>query len=562
MTKLLILFAALALQVAASQQPNDRGSIHGVVVSVSSGKPLANASVELTHIENGKVVSRTGSSDSNGAFSFRDLPPGSGYQLVATGSNLQPTAHGQRSASDPWVPITLAPGERLDGVRITARALTSINGRVEDQKGQPLIGAAVALMKPEWVNGRRVIQSWASTVTDTRGAYRFVALPLGPYYLRIMPRNSESAQTLMANPGLQDFSPSDRPKNEPEGYPVVYFPVTDVTAAQVIHIGDGSAFDVPPIRVAKVRTSRIRGAVLHRATGKVVSGAHVLMVPADGPPDSNWTRSFESKNGQFDLRGVRPGSYSLTANAAEDGVPLSGRMQIHVREGETQTADLPVSPRLSIAGRITVEGWNGTGDPDFSQLTVRLSPDMTAPLDGSFQSIPVEPPPVLASVTEGGTFTLKNVALSDYRLTFSEPMSMRGAYLKSIRVGEKDLLRKSFRIDGPVTEPIEIVLGVDSGGLDGRIINSDRDSVPLARAILVPDDRSRRDLYMAVLSTNTGRFQFRDLAPGDYKVFAWRYVSPGAWMDPDFLQPYEDLGTRVRIAEGIPEYIEVGLISQ
>jgi hypothetical protein len=404
-----------------------------------------------------------------------------------------------------------------------------------------------------------VLQVWASSVTDTRGEYRFLALPVGAYYLRVMPRNSESVHELMTNPAMLDASGSDRAKSEPEGYPVVYHPGTGVAGAKVVQIADGTTADLPAIRVARVRTGRVRGTVVHHETGRPVA-ARVLLIPRDGAMDSNWTRLFQSNDGQFDLRGVLPGAYVLTAEGS-GATGLTGLTAVEVREGEAPPVEVKAYPRSEIAGRVTVEAWPGPDPPDFSQLVVRLEPAVPSAVDGTFPGLPLQTPAILAAPNSGGAFTLRGVPLGHYRVTLSAAGARGGTYAKSIRMGSRDALGSPLQLDRPASasESIDIVLGIASGGLDGRVSDRNRADAALARVVLVPADRDRRDLYATAVTTNTGRFQLRNLAPGDYTLFAWQYAPDGAWTDPDFLEPHEKLGTPVRIEEGSAEFVELAL---
>ena len=60
--------------------------------------------------------------------------------------------------------------------------------------------------------------------------------------------------------------------------------------------------------------------------------------------------------------------------------------------------------------------------------------------------------------------------------------------------------------------------------------------------MLAPDRRTRIDLFKSTTSDQNGRFQFTDLAPGDYKVFAWDDVERYQWFDPEFVKDYEKQG--------------------
>ena len=130
MMRLAILLATLLLP------QTQRASIEGSVVYLPSGTPAVAASVELTVIEGARVVSRTAVTGRNGQFSFRDLPPGTGYQLVATGTGFRATAYGQRDSRGPWTPLTLAAGQRLTDVQITVQPVAQVGGRVLDRSGK------------------------------------------------------------------------------------------------------------------------------------------------------------------------------------------------------------------------------------------------------------------------------------------------------------------------------------------------------------------------------------------------------------------------------------------
>jgi hypothetical protein len=548
MTRLGILFASLLLHSMVAQ--DTRASIEGVVVHDATGQPVAMAAVELTVVEGPKVVSRVATSGADGRFSFKDLPPAEGYQIVVTGAGLWPTAYGQRRSYGPWTPITLTAGQHLTDVRIAAHAITQLSGKVVDSGGMPQSGASVFAMRPTYVDGRREIQRAANTVTNLRGEYRFTNLPPGRYYIRVSPRNESAAAPLLTNPALHDrqaaVSGSSDAK-EVEGYPVVYHPGTPIEAAKAIPLGDGQVLAGIDIKVAKSRTTRVRGTVTNSETGKKIGPAQVQLLPAGSSPDSNWARSFRSKDGSFDLRAVLPGKYFLTATV--DGErQLAGRAAVEIRNGNTQSHDVAVSPAIDIAGRLVLESQTAT-IPNFSLAAVKIVSNFPQPIDGTLSRARNTPPLSLALVKPDGTFTLPGVVPWDYRVVVS---GIPGAYVKAARYGSMDALANGLRIEGNGSQALEIVLATDGGGLDGRILDGTRN-----RVVLVPEQRHRHELYLAVSSSNTGRFQLTNIPPGRYKIFAWENPAEGAWTDPDYLERYESQGTPVDIQSESSEYIEI-----
>jgi hypothetical protein len=84
-----------------------------------------------------------------------------------------------------------------------------------------------------------------------------------------------------------------------------------------------------------------------------------------------------------------------------------------------------------------------------------------------------------------------------------------------------------------------------------------------ATVVLVPQEKERieqEDYYRQANLGQDGRFTFKNLPPGQYRVFAWEDVESGAWMDPDFIKPVADRGASVTVEEGGQQTVDVKLI--
>ena len=51
------------------------------------------------------------------------------------------------------------------------------------------------------------------------------------------------------------------------------------------------------------------------------------------------------------------------------------------------------------------------------------------------------------------------------------------------------------------------------------------------------------------------------MTPGDYKLFAWEEIERAMYLDPDFLQSYEDSGKPVHLDENSSIDMQLDLIS-
>jgi len=81
--------------------------------------------------------------------------------------------------------------------------------------------------------------------------------------------------------------------------------------------------------------------------------------------------------------------------------------------------------------------------------------------------------------------------------------------------------------------------------------------------VLIPQERERKDqpqYYKTTTTDTAGSFTFKNLDPGQYKVYAWREVESGAYMDPEFVGPVESRGQALTIHEGSQENLQLKLI--
>ena len=79
--------------------------------------------------------------------------------------------------------------------------------------------------------------------------------------------------------------------------------------------------------------------------------------------------------------------------------------------------------------------------------------------------------------------------------------------------------------------------------------------------VLVPEPRlrGRIDLFQSASTDQSGRYEFKGIPPGEYKVFAWDDVEPGIWHDPEVLRKYEKGGEPVTVRARQKESITLRL---
>jgi hypothetical protein len=253
--------------------------------------------------------------------------------------------------------------------------------------------------------------------------------------------------------------------------------------------------------------------------------------------------------------GVAPGTYLLIANSGD----LAGSIRLEVRDADVDNVTLRLGNPIVIPTHVSFDDRVSSGnDPDLDLVRLRLIPDPpVAKISGDTYS----PFP-------DGSMGFQVLAGESYRIKldpgFDPSGKLRNAYIKSIRMGPRDVLNDGLQFGGDPNAKIEVLIGMKPGSLSGIVMATVRGKLqPVVNTtvVLVPDAARRRrpEVYRTAATDGGGRFQMTTVDPGDYRVFAWDDVENGAWQDPEFIRLYEDQGTPVHIGEGGKNEVSVTL---
>jgi hypothetical protein len=296
------------------------------------------------------------------------------------------------------------------------------------------------------------------------------------------------------------------------------------------------------MRVTGIDVTLIRSRVF-RVSGRVVNAPAagrltVLMSDAKnaGMRDYIIRTSTRDAAGDFEFRGVPPGSYELTVG----DLSLHGRTSVVVSASDLKDIHVALSTGAEIKLRIVTEG---AGKPDVSGLRFFALTNGR----GGFGTMP----------WEADKLTARNVPPDHYVLRFGG--LPREAYVKSARAGETDVLADGLTVTGAGTIDIAIAVAFDGGAVQGVVRDKNQQPVPGATILLAPEGRSRADLFKSTTSDQNGHYEFAVIAPGNYKLFAWEDVEPEAWEDSDFLKDYEKLGEKVVLEPGARASVDLHL---
>jgi protocatechuate 3,4-dioxygenase beta subunit len=548
-----VLFALLA-------QTGTIASIEGIVVKLGTGEPLARATVTLRNDNNVRVV-LSATTGADGRFAISNIQTGE-YRLQASHPGpYMPADYGQSKPTRRGSLITITAGQKITALRLELAPTSSISGRILDSDGEPLGRVEVQALQHVYDEGRKVLVTVQSIRTNDLGEYRLRLLPPGRYYIRATMQNpDEQSSQIFVKPPRERFTfyqPTFVPyishraleNGEVEDFVdvPVYFPGTidsEMAEALEIHIGENRIGMDFTIGSGHRRAHRVRGKIIG-STGQPVQNAAVEVVPRN--PDSSVFRlkGRSAEDGSFDVAGVVSGSYFVLAEVAGEprrnsGV-ASGRVSIEVADKDLANIPVVVVPNFKISARVVFEGYPENYVPTGGSVLLAREPVI---------GLPSGPTMNLAGTPEFGS-----VGPGDYRIE-----SAGAGFLKSARLGTSDILIDGLHLDGQPGDPIEIVLA-RAASVEGRVVDSKQQPVPNAVVVLVPPPNSRRraDRYAFTATDASGRFRIQNV-PGDYKLFAWEDIEPGAWQDPAVIRIYENRGQPISLISNTQQGIELTVI--
>jgi protocatechuate 3,4-dioxygenase beta subunit len=592
---------------ATTGPPQGTSAIGGTVVAADTGRPVRYARVALTGVDTRGV--RTTSTDAQGRFTIPGLNAGL-YTLSVAKPGMLDVIFGQRrpGSGRPGTPIQINANQRLDDVALKMARGGVITGTVIDELGEPMFGVSVRALRFILRNGVRTLTSAGSSTTDDRGMYRIAALLPGEYAVTAVP--SASAEQMLevevmkakaeamamevaaaARAGAsasiekalveQQRELADRiahvniTGDPTDAYVSVFHPgSSSANAAATITLDISEERSAVDMQVQRRPVGRISG-TLSSADGSLPPSAQLQLIEANQTyPSLTLKGTRSAPDGKFSFPPVPPGQYTIIATAmmksGEPAAPpallpsnaplermIEERMRVAAAStpywaiAEVSTNGQPITGvSLTLQRGMTISGQVVVADSptpvDMRRLTLTVT-SVNPP-------IPVEmPSPPPAVVDAQGRFTIKGVIPGTYRVV--PATGLAGLTLKSSVFDGRDSL------DFPlVVKPGDDVAGgvvtftSRAGEVSGRLQESTGTATSDFTIVLFPSDQrfwspgARR--IQATRPATDGRFSFRSLPAGDYRLVAVSDIETGQWFDPAFLRPLAAASIPLTLGEG------------
>jgi len=545
-TKWAILIQIVCLLAAASPAQQDgQLSFGGTVTNSSTGEPIERALVEIVRYPPRQpgapgraatpptpFVART-FTDASGGFRFTELAAGN-YSVSAQKPQYSP---------DEESPVnTVALTASTLGVKLKLSPLAAITGKVLDQDGQPVWAASVVASSTTIVDGLRQTVNGRTVSTDERGIFRLWSLQPGRYFLKAAGR-SGSSYSYVGDTTPQFFGD--------QGFAPAYYGgggTLDTAAPLELRPGSETHAD---LTVQTEPAYAIRGALANYVPHRTVR--FELLTAGESRPAGQV--SINSNTGRFEIQGVIRGEYVL--HASQDAT--SADIALNVAGADVGGVALTLLPGVDL--KVLTLMANSDADADetpegkvfagrfrgaLCTLNLRSADGRSSGAD------------LLSVPTGEAEATIHGVIAGLYRAA----ASCFGAYAQSIMWGTQDLLANPFMNvpSGGQPPPIQVVAARGGGTITGKVTAETRGKPGSLSVLVVPQFGEStgpvEQRAWAGEEAPEAHFQFANLAPGSYLVYAFANGDTVEFRNPNFLQSLTG-GLRVQVEDKAEKTIEI-----
>jgi hypothetical protein len=526
--------------------------IYGTVVNAFTHAPIGRA---LVSSSDDRFATLT---DGDGHFEFKvpkaegrnnEVVPIQGSHSGVSNSGIQVSLEARKPGflndHNESGPIPAFPGRELT-ISLIPEAL--IKGRVT-LSNDAAMGMNVQIFArvvqdgaPRWVPG-------ASMRTNSNGEFRFAELQPGAY-------------KLMTHEWMDNDPASTIPGGQLYGAPPVYYSgAADFAAAAMIQLFAGQTVDAN-VSVVRQPYYPVSIPVANAESNTGISVA----VSVQGHRGPGYSLGYNS--GKQRIEGSLPnGSYTVEAftygpngatgvvNLVVAGAPVEGSNMVLTRNG---------SVTVNVREEFT-SSWDGSGSWSdgkhnyslhgprlYLNLRAESAEDFGGRASGSLRQ-PLGP--------NDESLLIEDLAAGRYWLRVN---SSRG-YVASATMGSIDLLHQPFEVEGS-SEPIEIKMRDDNAAIEGTVAGNETTNDAAASApqvyiycVPLPDSPGQ---FMQLLSSADGTFDYPMMAPGTYRVLAFKSRQPNLpYRDAEGMRAFETKGQIVHLSAGQKATVQVHVIS-
>jgi hypothetical protein len=591
--------------------PPGVGAISGTIVDAATGAPLGDALVTLAiQARAGVPQRRVGQqlTDRRGRFVFVDLPASDGYLLTVRRNAYFDAAFGAEPGNVTGMPLLLGDGDWFDRANVKLWPTGAIAGAVVDERGEPVAGAYVRVLRQLMVAGRVHLAPSTPVTTDDRGAYRLAGLDPGRYLVCApIVQSSVAASASLISPDAASVVEIDPATRLMLGrYPVppsrqgqtmthatsCYPNGASMSQASPVDVRYGAGADGIDIRLQAVPAFRVSGQVEGAADpGKLT----LRLVPAGAEElgqGSEAATALAAADGSFAFVNVPSGEYVIDASSAMSQYEYSPQSSA-ARFAQLPRPPMPAGAGGSISGMsvpsapprtglrtqsigaskdswgrasVVVSGRDVTGVvvPMQAAAAIRgrivyegqaerpqISPFLVAePADGN----PAQSKTRTFSPNDpGDRFAIEGLTPGRYLLHGPSAVWI----VKSVVVDGSDVTHTPLDLRGRDVNDVVITFTDKPATIGGAVRGSDGVPATDAAVVIFPVEKSAWTNYgispariRSAVPGTAGSFQVASLPAGDYLVVAVDAAERASWQDPAWLEAASRGATHVSVDWG------------
>ncbi len=513
------------------QQPRDAIplKLSGVVVNSVTGEPVPRALVNV--FLGSQRATLTGS---DGKFQFEGLVAGRTVVVAQKPGYFSEQEIGRTYNPQNFLNVTADTSEVI--VKLVPESV--IYGQVRDDDNEPLPHALVRASVSRILDGRRYWVQIGQANTNAAGEYRIAKLTPGRYLIALSTsqRNGSSGHGGFAS----IYYPSPPESNTSSGL--------EISAGQKLP-QDFSLRGEPVFKISGVISAP---PVFHMSNVGVLDRFRQsvpVMVQINGD------------TGKFEVSSLPAGSYVLEARGADQAQHQFGGELVFGVSAAVSGLHLYLTPAPSLDVQVRADFLNP--QPAVTAPMARGQGSVMKKNMGPAGILPGGSPMVSVHLRSTGpvqqdswsnfegppgrvTVSVKNIAAGRYTVDVLPQASQ--VYVQSAVCGGVNLLNDPLVVEaGRQLPTLEVVLRDDGGSVHGRVEGSGQ--LFSGAVIAVPASAPMQSPRTTYLGPD-GSFDFLNLAPGDYQVFAFDHLERVEYSDREVLRNYAAKAASVTVSPG------------